>query len=84
MTRREGFLAGVAGFLVLNSAYLASRADASIFYYGNVLAHVGAGVALVASSAGALRSIGLLWLSALLSAAAIIAAVAAVILPRRP
>ena len=45
---------------------------------------VGAGVALVASSAGALRSIGLLWLSALLSAAAIIAAVAAVILPRRP
>jgi len=45
---------------------------------------VGAGVALVASSAGALRSIGLLWLSALLSAAAIVAAVVAVVLPRRP
>jgi hypothetical protein len=45
---------------------------------------VGAGVALVASSAGALRSIGLLWLSALLSAAAIVTAVVAVILPRRP
>jgi len=45
---------------------------------------VGAGLALVASSAGALRSIGLLWLSAVLSAAAIVAAVVAVILPRRP
>ena len=45
---------------------------------------VGAGVALVASSAGALRSIGLLWLSALLSAAAVIAAVVAVVMPRRP
>ncbi len=43
-TRREKLLAGLAGFLVLNTAYLASRADASIFYYSNVLAHVGAGL----------------------------------------
>jgi hypothetical protein len=44
---------------------------------------VGAGVALAASSLGTLRSIGLLRLSAWLSAGAIVVAVASVALPRR-
>lgn len=42
-----------------------------------------AGVALAASSLGSLRSIGLLHLSAGLSAAAIVVAVVSVLLPRR-
>jgi len=43
-----------------------------------------AGVALAASSLGSLRSIGLLWVSALLSVAAIVVAVASVRVRRRP
>jgi tetratricopeptide (TPR) repeat protein len=34
------------GALLLNSAYLASRADASLFYYANVVAHVILGIAV--------------------------------------
>jgi uncharacterized membrane protein len=42
-----------------------------------------AGVALAASSLGTLRSIGLLWLSAVLSVLAIALALVSVFLPRR-
>lgn len=42
-----------------------------------------AGAALLASSLGTLRSIGLLWLSSVLSVGAIGLAVASVLLPRR-
>ena len=45
---------------------------------------IGAGAAFVASSLGTLRSIGLLWISALLSTAAIAVAVVSLIMPRRP
>jgi hypothetical protein len=44
---------------------------------------LGAAVALVASSLGSLRSIGLLWVSALLSLSAIVLAVASLLVPRR-
>ena len=43
-----------------------------------------AAIALVASSLGSLRSIGLLWVSSALSAAAIVIAIASVLIPRRP
>jgi hypothetical protein len=43
-----------------------------------------AAIALVASSLGSLRSIGLLWFSIALSLAAILAAIASVLVPRRP
>ena len=42
-----------------------------------------AAIALVASSLGSLRSIGLLWLSSSLSLAAIVTATASVLVPRR-
>lgn len=42
-----------------------------------------AGAALVASSLGNLRSIGLLWVSVALSSAAIAIAVASLVVPRR-
>jgi hypothetical protein len=42
-----------------------------------------AAVALAASSLGSLRSIGLLWFSSGLSLAAIVAAIASVLVPRR-
>ena len=42
-----------------------------------------AAIALVASSLGSLRSIGLLWFSSALSLAAIVAAIASVLVPRR-
>jgi Flp pilus assembly protein TadD len=54
-SRREKLLAGTAGFVALNSVYLASRADASIFYYSNVLAHIAAGLAACALAAPFLR-----------------------------
>ena len=44
---------------------------------------VAAAIALVASSLGSLRSIGLLWISSGLSLAAIAAAIASVLVPRR-
>ncbi len=44
---------------------------------------VAAAIALVASSLGSLRSIGLLWISSTLSLAAIAAAIASVLVPRR-
>ena len=44
---------------------------------------VAAAIALVASSLGSLRSIGLLWISSALSLAAIAAAIASVLVPRR-
>jgi hypothetical protein len=42
-----------------------------------------AAIAIAASSLGSLRSIGLLWFSSALSVAAIVAAVASVLVPRR-
>jgi hypothetical protein len=45
---------------------------------------LGAGLAIAASSLGSLRSIGLLRVSAGLSIAAIVVALLAMILPRRP
>lgn len=42
-----------------------------------------AAIALVVSSLGSLRSIGLLWFSSALSLAAIVAAIASVLVPRR-
>jgi hypothetical protein len=44
---------------------------------------VAAGLALVASSLGSLRSIGLLWVSSAFSIAAIAVAFASVLVPRR-
>jgi hypothetical protein len=44
---------------------------------------LGAGVALAASSLGSLRSIGLLWLSAALSSAAIVVALVSILVPRQ-
>ena len=41
-----------------------------------------AAIALMASSLGSLRSIGLLWFSSALSLAAIVAAIASVLVPR--
>ena len=52
-------------------------------YAGAFVLLSAAGVALVASSLGTLRSIGLLWASTVLSAAAIAVAVASLVLPRR-
>ena len=42
-----------------------------------------AAIALIASSLGSLRSIGLLWLSSALSVAGIVTALASVLVPRR-
>ena len=53
-------------------------------YAGAFVAMLGAGIALAASSLGTLRSIGLLWVSAVLSVLAIALASASVFLPRRP
>jgi uncharacterized membrane protein len=52
-------------------------------YAGAFAVMLGAGVALVASSLGTLRSIGLLWVSAVLSVLAIALALAGLFLPRR-
>jgi uncharacterized membrane protein len=52
-------------------------------YTGAFAVMLGAGVALAASSLGTLRSIGLLWISVVLSVVAIALAVASVFLPRR-
>jgi tetratricopeptide (TPR) repeat protein len=48
-------LAGLFLLLVLNSAYLAARADATLFYFGNVALHVGLGLALWALAVRSLR-----------------------------
>jgi hypothetical protein len=52
-------------------------------YAGAFALMLGAGVALSASSLGTLRSIGLLWLSAVFSVLAIALALASLFLPRR-
>ena len=52
-------------------------------YAGAFAVMLGAGVALAASSLGTLRSIGLLWVSAVLSVLAIALALVALLLPRR-
>jgi hypothetical protein len=52
-------------------------------YAGAFVFLLAAGVALVASSLGTFRSIGLLWVSAVLSAIAIALAVASLVIPRR-
>jgi hypothetical protein len=53
-------------------------------YAGAFALMLGAGIALSVSSLGTLRSIGLLWFSAVLSVLAIAMALASVVLPRRP
>jgi uncharacterized membrane protein len=52
-------------------------------YAGAFAVMIGAGVALAASSLGTLRSIGLLWVSVVLSVLAIALALASLVLPRR-
>jgi uncharacterized membrane protein len=52
-------------------------------YAGAFAGMLGAGVALAASSFGTLRSIGLLWVSVVLSVLAIAMALASLFLPRR-
>jgi hypothetical protein len=52
-------------------------------YAGAFTVMIGAGVALAASSLGTLRSIGLLWVSVVLSVLAIALALASLVLPRR-
>lgn len=42
-------------FLLLNSGYLAAYPAASLFYMGNVVAHLGAGLLLMAAAAWALK-----------------------------
>ena len=55
-----------------------------ISVYAVAFALMAAGaIALVTSSLGSLRSIGLLWISSALSVAAIVVAVASVLVPRR-
>jgi hypothetical protein len=52
-------------------------------YAGAFALMLGAGIALSASSLGTLRSMGLLWTSAVLSVLAIAVALASLFLPRR-
>jgi hypothetical protein len=74
------------GFLILvaNSAYLAAHADATLFYFSNVLLHLIVGVALAVASARELAAWRrwprlLLWASPLLAVGAVLGAVLAVI-----
>jgi drug/metabolite transporter (DMT)-like permease len=60
----------------------ARRGSVSLYAVAFVLMAV-AGVILVIASLGSLNSIGLLWVSAGFSAAAVVAAVASVAAPRR-
>ncbi len=53
-------------------------------YAGAFVVMLGAGAALAASSLGSLRSIGLLWVSVVLSSLAVVLAVLSLFLPRRP
>jgi drug/metabolite transporter (DMT)-like permease len=56
----------------------------SVSLYAVAFALMGvAGIILVVASLGSLNSIGLLWISAGFSAAALVAAVASVVAPRR-
>jgi tetratricopeptide (TPR) repeat protein len=68
-----------AGFLVLvvNSAYLAARADPSLFYFTNVLLHIGLGLALTVAAVVRWAGQWRLW-PRLLLAAGLLLAVAAV------
>jgi uncharacterized membrane protein len=52
-------------------------------YAGAFVVMFGAGIALAASSLGTLRSIGLLWVSVVLSVLAIALALASMFVPRR-
>lgn len=52
-------------------------------YAGAFAVMFGAGIALAASSLGTLRSIGLLWVSVVLSVLAIVLALASLFVPRR-
>ena len=49
MERRERVLAVALLALGLNSVYLAARADASLFYFGNVVLHVALGLGTAAA-----------------------------------
>src|SRR5688572_29590701 len=68
-----------AGFLVLvvNSAYLAARADPSLFYFTNVLLHIALGLVLTVAAVVRWARRWRLW-PRLLLAAALLLAVAAV------
>ena len=50
VARHSRFLTCALAALLVNSAYLAARADASLFYYSNVALHAigGIGIALLA------------------------------------
>ncbi|HEX9190151.1 MAG TPA: hypothetical protein VGB87_23945, partial [Vicinamibacteria bacterium] len=48
MNRRQGLVAGAVLALGLNSLYLAARAQASLFYFGNVALHVVLGLVVAA------------------------------------
>jgi tetratricopeptide (TPR) repeat protein len=65
MEGRERILAGALLVLGLNTAYLAARADPTLFYFGNVVAHVLLGMAVAAALGSRLRrhwrGLGMLW-----------------------
>ena len=46
---RERITGGALLVLAVNSVYLAARADATLFYFANVVLHVGLGVAVAAA-----------------------------------
>jgi tetratricopeptide (TPR) repeat protein len=66
------------GFLVLvvNSAYLAARADASVFYFGNIILHMVLGLALAAAAAVRWGRQWRLWPRLLLAGGLLLAAAA--------
>jgi len=74
MDRRQGLVAGAMLALGLNSLYLAARAEASLFYFGNVALHVVLGLATAALVGGLARrrwaGLGAAWRSAAIVAAA--------------
>src|ERR671919_165278 len=57
-------LAGGLAALLVNSAYLAARADASLFYYANVALHGVLGIAVTLIALGALAAVCVLLLMA--------------------
>ena len=71
MNRRHRALAGALLALGLNSVYLAARAEASLFYFGNVILHAVLGLAVLAALGRLARrrwtSLGTAWRSAALA-----------------
>src|SRR6188508_1846122 len=62
--------------LILNSAYLAARADPSLFYFTNVMLHVGLGLALAVAATLRWRSSWRAWPRILQAAGALLAVAA--------